>query len=98
MIIHETNLDKTILFFYFEKKKLRFNLRDENDNRSYNVAKDHIMQCKHMISYNKLFNLRYIGKYWYKRYTITQSYNISTYISPRFFKKLQKLKILTLFN
>ena len=62
MIIHETNSDKTISLFNFEKKKLKFTLSDENDNSSCNIANVHIMQCIHIISYNELFSMRNIGK------------------------------------
>ena len=81
MIIHGTNLHSTISFFTLDKKRLKYILHNENDNYSCNTANTHMMQCKHMISFSKLFNWRKNGKYWYKRNRITRSQNIGTYIS-----------------
>ena len=83
MIINGINLVKTISCFNVEKKKLKLILSDEYEICSCDVTMGHMMQWKHMISYNKLFSMWNIGKFWYKKDTITQSHNISTYISPR---------------
>ena len=48
----ETNQDKTIKFFNLEHQKLKYIIRNENDNCSCYVAKVQKMQCKHMIRFN----------------------------------------------
>ena len=54
-------------FFNLKKKRVKYIFHDENNNYSCNNAKAHMMQCKHMISFNKLFNMKTIGKYWLKK-------------------------------
>ena len=70
---------------------MKFILRDENDIYSCYIAKAQMIQCKHMISFKKLFNLRDIGKCWNRRNKITQSLNVSTYVNPRL-KKYRNCK------
>ena len=52
--------NKMISFFNLEKQLLKYILYNENNNCSYNTTKAHMIQCKYMISFNKLFNLRTI--------------------------------------
>ena len=51
-----------------------------------------MMQCKHTISFNKLFDLRTIRKCWYERNRITQSRNIGKYSNPRFKKAYTEIE------
>ena len=45
-----------------------------------------------MIIFYKLFNLRHIGKYWYKRNKVTQSLNFGKYVSPRLKNKFTEIE------
>ena len=55
-----------------------------------------MIQCKPVIIFNKLFNLRHIEKCWYKRNKITQSLNVGTYVSPRF-KNITEIEDIEMF-
>ena len=67
-------------------------LSDENENSSCSVANAHMLQSKHMISFNKIFDFKKTGKCWHKRNAIIQSWYIGTYISPKFKKSYTKIE------
>ena len=82
-INHASNLDNTISFFNLEHQTLQFKLRKKYDNCFCYGTMTQMIQCKHMASLNHGFSLNLIGSFCHKRDKITQSINVSSYISPK---------------
>ena len=86
------------IIFQSRKTKLKHNFNNLNEHCSCYIATAHLMQCKHMISYNKVFDLNIIGKCWYQRNKITQSNHVGSYVNPRLKQNIPEIDEVELFS